>query len=335
MRMMAAFLVLHISCIAFGAGDPNAPAGRRLEDFRAHDPFVLADEASGTYYLYTSVTSGALPRGQSGVVAYTSKDLELWEGPKVVFRVPEDGWANPAHGAWAPEVHRYNGKYYLFVTLHNRDTIFTEPPATERVTHARATQVFVSETPDGPFMPMADRPSTPDGLMTLDGTLFVEDGRPWMVYAHEWIQVTDGTFEAVKLSPDLATPVGEPILLFKASEAPWVKSTVDDEGKPRVFVTDGCFFYRTKSGQLLMLWSTWQENNKYSELVAISDSGKLAGPWKQAGALLLDDSGHGMVFETFDGRLMLVVHRPTMSPDSRARLHEVRDTGEGLELVEP
>lgn len=329
MRIVCAFLVLGVSFFALAA-DPNT-AGRPLEAFRAHDPFILADEPSRTYYLYTSVTSGALPRSQAGVVAYTSKDLELWQGPKVVFRVPEGGWANPAHGAWAPEVHPHQGKYYLFVTLHNRDTVFTEPPTTPRVTHARGTQIFVSDSPDGPFMPIADRPATPREMMTLDGTLWVEDGVPWIVYCHEWIQVTDGTFEAMRLRPDFSAAEGEPRLLFRASEAPWIDKAARKSDQH--YVSDGCFFWRTKTGRLLMLWSTWQGNGRYCELIARSKSDTLAGPWEQAGALLTDDSGHGMVFRTFDGRLMLVVHRPTMSPDSRARLHELRDMGDTLEIV--
>lgn len=308
-----------------------ALAGQKLEDFRAHDPYILADKKSQTYYLYTSVTSGALPRGRAGVVAYTSKDLKTWDGPQVVFEVPKDGWANPAHGAWAPEVHLYNDKYYLFVTLHNRDKIIAEPPKSWRLTHMRGTQIFVSDSPVGPFKAFQDRPTTPEDFMTLDGTLFVEDGVPWMVYCHEWIQVIDGTFEAIRLKPDLSAAVGEPKLLFCASQAPWItpwQAKPDDQ--PREFVSDGCFFYRTKTGRLLMLWSSWQENKKYAETVAYSLSGRLAGPWRQAEPLLTDDSGHGMIFTAFDGRLMLVCHCPTMSPESRARLHELIDTGDGL-----
>ena len=318
------------------ASGAAADEGRRLDEFRAHDPFILADANSQTYYLYTSIASGALPRSQAGVVAYTSKDLTTWYGPNVVFEVPGDGWANPAHGAWAPEVHLYKGKYYLFVTLHNRDKVYTEPPQTPRVTHRRATQVFVSHSPAGPFTSLADRPATPEGLMTLDGTLFVEDGVPWMVYCHEWIQVTDGTFSAVRLSGDLSGPAGEPVLLFRASEAPWItpwQAKPTDE--PRTYVSDGAFLYRTKTGKLLMLWSSWLENKKYTQTTAYSLSGRLIGPWRQIEPLLTDDSGHGMIFTTFDGRLMLVCHQPTMSPQSRARLHELEDFGDGVRLKEP
>ena len=321
------FVVVILAGAAMGA------SGLAMEDFRAHDPFILADAASRTYYLYTSVTSGALPRGQAGVVAYTSQDMKTWDGPQVVFTVPADGWANPAHGAWAPEVHLYQGKYYLFVTLHNRDTIIAEPPESWKVTHMRGTQIFVSDAPTGPFVAMADRPTPSEDFMTLDGTLFVEDGQPWIVYCHEWIQVINGTFEAMRLKPDLSATVGEPVLLFRASDAPWITPwQVKPDDPPREFVSDGCFFYRTQTGKLLMLWSSWQENGKYAEAVAYSLSGRLVGPWRQAEPLLTDDSGHGMIFNTFDGRLMLVVHRPTMSPQSRARLHELEDTGDGLKI---
>jgi len=46
--------------------------------------------------------------------------------------------------------------------------------------------------------------------MALDGTLYVEDGKPYMVYAHEWIQLVDGNMEAIQMSPDLTSPVDAP-----------------------------------------------------------------------------------------------------------------------------
>lgn len=323
-------------CLAAGLLSPAVgETGLRLGDFRAHDPFILADEKTQTYYLYTSVTSGAIPEDQSGVVAYTSKNLKSWKGPQVVFKVPEDGWANPSEGAWAPEVHLYKGKYYLFVTLHNSDKIIAEPPESWRTTHMRGTQIFVSDSPEGPFKAITDRPTTPKDMMTLDGTLYVEDGKPWIVYCHEWIQVINGTIEAMRLKEDLSGTIGEPILLFRASDAPWITPWDAQPGdEPREFVSDGAFLYRTKAGKLLMLWSSWQENGKYAQTVAYSLSGRLKGPWRQDEPLLTNDSGHGMIFETFDGKLMLVVHQPTMSPESRARLHEIVDTGDGIKILQ-
>ena len=48
------------------------------------------------------------------------------------------------------------------------------------------------------------------------------DIQPWMVFCHEWVQIGDGTMDAVRLAADLSKPVGEPIQLFRASDAPGV-----------------------------------------------------------------------------------------------------------------
>jgi hypothetical protein len=41
-------------------------------------------------------------------------------------------------------------------------------------------------------------------MMTLDGTLWVEDELPYMVFCHEWVQIKDGTVESVRLKDDLS-----------------------------------------------------------------------------------------------------------------------------------
>jgi hypothetical protein len=191
-----------------------------LSDFYAHDPFILADPASKTYYLYTAIGPRESLDGHAGVVAYKSIDLKSWEGPDLVFSVPDGMWASPADGAWAPEVHRYRGKLYLFVTLHNNDKLLDEPvPVTHpiyegkpAVHHLRGTQIFVAESPDGPFrlllsksrrtvaglsapperapssfvalwrasppFALGQRSITPPEFMALDGTLYVENEIP-------------------------------------------------------------------------------------------------------------------------------------------------------------
>ena len=146
------------------------------------------------------------------MVAYKSKDLLHWDGPYTVFEVPDGSWADPSEGVWAPEVHLYRGKYYLLATLHNSKKLLPYDDedklpiynGKKAKPHLRGTQIFVADTPDGPFKPLGNSPAPPSNLMTLDGTLYVEDGVPYMVYAHEWIQVLDGTMEAVPLKKDLS-----------------------------------------------------------------------------------------------------------------------------------
>jgi len=311
--------------------------GMQFSEFYLHDPFILSHKETKTYYLYNGAGPRLLGGQRSGVVTYKSKDLLHWDGPYKVFEVPDGLWADPREGVWAPEVHLYRGKYYLLATLHNSKSplkyededklpVYNGKKAKP---HMRGTQIFVADTPDGPFTPLGNSPAPPADLMTLDGTLFVEDGVPYMVYAHEWIQVLDGTMEAVALKPDLSAHAGEPFLLFKASEAPWVGEQKKKPGELPTYVTDGPCFYRTRNGRLVMLWSSYRDG-LYVETLAYSTTGKLRGPWKQGEVLVGNDSGHGMLFESFDGKLMMVLHQPFRQ--ARGKLFEMEDTGDTVRV---
>jgi hypothetical protein len=217
------------------ACDVNKPQkGYHLADIPAHDPFVLADSRTGVYYLYTGGAPWLNGMERYEVITYKSTNLSEWEGPYVVFTVPDGVWAHPQHGAWAPEVHEYNGRFYLFVTLHNNDRRLEGDPVNGFSKHWRGTVISVSESPEGPFRLLKDDSHVlPETMMTLDGTLYVEEeGFPWMVFCHEWIQTIDGTIEGVRLKDDLTEAVGDPIRLFSASEAPWKNEDVLPDGNP-------------------------------------------------------------------------------------------------------
>jgi beta-xylosidase len=314
-------------------GRLTAKTGLHLSEIRVHDPFILAHEPNRTYYLYTAVG----PRSgldRSGVVTYKSKDLRSWDGPYVVFSVPDGVWANPRHGVWAPEVHQYKDAFYLFCTLHNNAEILSVPPQSARTNHLRGSVIAQSDSPEGPFRLLkTSGPIPPRDFMTLDGTFYVDpEKRPWMVYAHEWVQVTDGTMEAVPLRDDLSDSVGNPIHLFKASDAPWINAEKKPSTKENRYVTDGPELYRTRTGKLLMLWSSYNKQG-YVQTLARSATGTLQGPWEQLGPLIGDDSGHGMLFKTFEGQLMLVLHHPFGSPLTRARLYDMEDTGDTVRVI--
>ncbi|MFD0670990.1 glycoside hydrolase family 43 protein [Cohnella sp. GCM10027633] len=314
----------------------NPSKGHRLADIPAHDPFVLPDAREGVYYLYTSAVPRLTGTDGWGVLTYTSTDLELWEGPYVVFAVPDDGWAHPMHGAWAPEVHLYNGRYYLFVTLHNEGRSLPDTNAIPLPKHWRGTAIAASDSPLGPFELIGpDMPVTPSALMTLDGTLYVDEaGKPWMVYCHEWIQTVDGTIEAIPLKDDLSGAAGEPIHLFKASEATWDTGERTDGYEGKIHVTDGCQLYRTKGDRLVMLWSSY-DKGKYVQTIARSASGRLEGPWEQLEPLVGGDSGHGMLFRTFEGDWLLILHRPFKMPESRCRVYRMEETEHSFRVVGP
>ena len=312
-----------------GRAQQGAPIGAlRLPEMPLHDPYILAHEPSRTYYLYTSNIARMTGVEGVGTMVYKSKDLLNWEKPVPVFLVPDISFAG--QGAWAPEVHLYKGRYYLFTTLYNeKKVIKADGPMG---TFVRATVIAVSDTPDGPFRMLDEKAAlTPADFMTLDGTLYVDrENKPWMVYAHEWVQKVDGTMEAIPLLPDFLGAAGAPIHLFKASDAPWLNASIKPDARGLNYVTDGPQLFRTRDGHLLMLWSSY-ENGVYVETVARSKSGELAGPWEQLEPLVKGDSGHGMLFHSFEGQLMMVLHRPFKG--ARGKLYEMEDKGDRLEVV--
>jgi len=295
----------------------------KTSEIHIRDPFVLPYD--GKYYMYGTIGESAVGPGV-GFNAYISDDLENWSETIPAFRPTADFWAD--WDFWAPEVHEYNGAFYMFATF-KKDGI------------GRGTQILKSEKPEGPFLPRSDGPVTPLDRNSLDGTLHIEDGQVFMIYCREWQDEEaggNGQMCVIELTADLKTAIGEPRVLFAASDATWVLSVgsypplahLVDEGLG--FITDGPFMYRCKDGALIMLWSSFAEGG-YAQGIARSDNGSIHGNWTHDTELLFaKDGGHGMVFRTFDGKLMVTMHSPNETPFERAVFFELVDADNKLKL---
>lgn len=292
----------------------------KLSSIHLRDVCILPDQATKTYYM--------VGPGFRTVRVYTSEDLANWQGPRTIFRPATNIWDNiPVVNIWAPEMHTYHGKYYLFLTFDTRNR-FPEQWRDWLPRVTRGSQILASDSPVGPFTPFANHSTLPVDMMTLDGTFWVEDGVPYMVFCHEWVQIKDGTVESVRLKEDLSATDGEPKRLFNGSDASWSKKS-DEYG---CHVTDGPYLYKGKAGRLYMIWTSGGYTG-YTTGIAISDSGKLAGRWRQqAEPIYAKDGGHGMLFTTFEGRLMMVLHSPN-GPGARPHVFEMEDTGQTLRIV--
>lgn len=292
----------------------------KSNEVQIRDPFVVTAPEEGRYYLFGSTDANIWGKG-TGFDVYTGTDLENWDGPFPVFRPGADFYAD--ENFWAPEVHEFRGRYYMLATFRRRDNGLL------------GTAVLVSESLEGPFLPHSEGPVTPRDWSCLDGTLHVDDaGQPWMVFCHEWTQVTDGEIWAVRLSEDLMQAAGEPQLLFRASAAPWT-TRLDSKSTPEgdVFVTDGAFLHRAEDGQLLMLWASFA-HNRYALGVARSPGGLVTGPWvHDREALFEQDGGHGMLFRSLSGQLMLTIHTPNRTPAERPVFLPVEEAGGSLRIV--
>ena len=278
----------------------------KFSDINIRDPFIVPE--NGKYYMYGTRGKGCWTGEKTdgmGFDVYISEDLENWSEPKEVFSASDSFWGT--HNFWAPEVHKYNGKFYMFASFKSAD-------------RNRGTQILVSDTPDGRFEPISDSPVTPDEWMCLDGTLYVDrNGKPHIVFCHEWSQIKDGKICEMQLSDDLSSPVSEPSKLFKASDPWWARKECDH------WVTDGPFLYRGESGRLYMIWSSFTDSG-YVQAVCYSDNGEIDGNWCHDLPLLAEkNGGHGMIFRSFEDKLYLVLHRPNDNPLERPALTEIKE----------
>ena len=321
---MNRFLLLLIfsSCLFSGLSQKTNTA---IEDIRLSDPFILADEKTKTYYM--TGTGGKL---------WKSKNLTDWDGPFDVVDHDSTSWMGKNPMIWAAELHKYQGNYYYFATFTNRNVIIDTVEGRE--IERRASHVLVSDKPDGPYQPVSDENYLPEDQPTLDGTLWVENETPYMVFCHEWLQNLNGTMEKIELKNDLSGVVGNREILFRAKDSPWSKErTKTGEIVPNK-VTDGPFLFQTKTGKLGMLWTCWVFGN-YVQGVAYSKSGTIDGPWvQQKEPITPPNYGHGMLFETFDGELLMAVHSHREGSNGRyiriPNLFKVDNSGNKLKLVD-
>ncbi len=276
----------------------------KLSDINIRDPFILTYE--GKYYMYGTRAKNTWIHKEGpgyGFDVYESYDLVEWSQPISIFEAREDYWGK--FQFWAPEVHLYNGKFYLLASFKSDVA-------------CRGTAILVCDTPNGKFAPLSRGAVTPKDWECLDGTLYVEDGTPYMIFCHEWTQISDGEVCAIELSRDLSCAVGKPFTLWKASMAkPWV-TPYDTEN----YVTDGPFVMNL-DGELICLWSSFGKGG-YVEAISRSENGKISGKWTIDEKLLFEkDGGHGMIFKDLSDNLCFTYHSPNETPFERPSIRKI------------
>ncbi len=267
----------------------------KTEEINIRDPYVLLHE--NRYYLY-GTRSATCWSEADGFDCYVSDDRENWEGPIEIFHRPEGFFADRSY--WAPECYFYQNAFYFVTTLEGGG-------------RKKGIYVLRSESPTGPFVPYG-KELTPQEWTSIDGTLYVEDGIPYLIFSHSFEDSPNGDMCMVELKPDLSAAAGEPVLLFSAGEADWAhpvpfaKAEFGMDGD--VYFTDGPCVFRMPGMGLCMTWSSWGTNG-YAVGVAVSESGSVKGPWRQiARPIFPENGGHGMVFADKDGQLLFVLHYP-------------------------
>ena len=208
----------------------------------------------------------------------------------------------------------------------------------------RGMSILRCSTPTGHFSlwSSATVPITGSTDWCYDGTLYVDQsGNPWLIYARDFNDVADhyGEIWRIRLTADLTATTGAATRMFKANScwADWVVYSATDYG----VVTDGPQIFRKSNGQLVMLWSSFENdaNNvpRYSVGVMHSSNGEITGTWTADAAPIYSSSGgHGMVFQRADGSLKLALHTPNRyGATAHPAFLDIYETGSTMTLSNP
>lgn len=241
------------------------------------DPFIFYE--SGFYYLF------ATGRADDGrfIPVYRSPDLVKWEFVRgAVDRGKETDWNYK--NFWAPELRKFNNKYYLYYTA--------SPGNTPQNTGNRV-GLAISDRIEGPYknkgivVPHA----------SIDGHIFEENGNLYIFYTIEHGNhdgLTAGQIYADKmLSPSKVEGRPVPILVHhRWQEGPFI-------------------LYRNRKYFLTYSCGAWT-NETYHLRYAVSDN--LLGPYTEHSDTLLKSNalvkgpGHHALFSDLKGRDWIVYH---------------------------
>ena len=280
----------------------------KKEQINIRDPFVVYE--NGKYYLYGSRAKNFACKS-GGFDVYISDDLVEWSDPIPCFSSEQYGLNK--HANWAPEVHKYKGKYYMLATFTGENGL-------------RGTYALCADSLTGPFVPHSKGALTPHEWECLDGTLYIDEaGIPYLVFCHEHTQIVDGTICYARLNESLDALEGDVVTLFCASSCDLV-----DPIEGQHFVTDGPFMYRSKTGELFMIWSSFVKGN-YAELVVRFKNGRLGPDFEHVAPLIDNDGGHGMIFS--DGeKTYFTYHTPNKGLLERPAFCLIEDDGDCISM---
>lgn len=269
----------------------------KRKDIHIRDPFVFTENRM--YYLLG--TTGNDPWGKgSDLTLFASSDLESFERKCVMV---SDGSLSSYTNIWAPELHKYNGSYYLILSAFRQDK-------------GRGCFVYRSNTLEKEFTALTGEYVTPRGWECLDATMFVYENKPYLCFSNEWVApVTndgDGSLYMCELKNDLTALAGEPKKIVSGKHCGF--SVEVHHGGKSGYVAEGPFLY-DEDGKIVLLWSTFTQHG-YAVVKSVSNNG-IMGDYAFEKLLYDSDGGHSMSFVDWQGKRKLAFHRPNRTPEER------------------
>lgn len=274
-----------------------------VEELRVRDPFIFVE--NGKYFLIGTTGNDCWISG-SDLVLYSSCDLKTFTREReLVKKGTLDGYTQ----IWAPELHRYCGKYYIIVSVFRKDL-------------GRGSMVLVSPSLQEAFTPLTGEYITPHGWWCLDATLFVWKNEPYLFFSNEWIRTVnsdgDGSLYVAKLDGELKTLVTVPKKIISGKGCGFAVENVHTDGF-RGYVAEGPFAVE-ENGKIALYWSTFV---KEGYCVAKSIAPDIFGEYGFDKMIFSSDGGHAMVFDDLSGKRKITLHQPNRSPLERMKTFDL------------
>jgi beta-xylosidase len=261
-----------------------------------------------TYYLYGTGSGGASNTG-NGFVVYTSPDLKTWDGTAGANNglVLKRGDAFGTKGFWAPQVIRYNNRFYIAYT------------ANEQI------GIAVADNPAGPFVNMSLK-AIDESVKQIDPFIFIDlDGKKYLYHVR---LINGNRIFVAELNDDLMSIKSETLRECISASATW-----ENTAGAQWPVTEGPSVIRHRNLYYLIYSANDFRNPDYAGGYATSTSP--LGPWiKSADSPFIsreivgeNGTGHGDILTIGNRHLLYVFHthfsKESVSPRKTA-IAEIR-----------
>ena len=262
--------------------------GKTLKELR--DPCIIRD--GDTYYViftmwpfrnYTDVNPGKPDLGSSpGIRMYSTRDFRTWKDEGFMVKssaLPTD--CPYKHQFWAPEIHHYNGKFYIIFTASNWTA------AKYHLQPGYFAFVGVADKVTGPYEHITKIPNGP-----CDTTLFTDpEGRFYLAMPRGDIYVQQ--VDLSRLDQNIVKRVGPEVLAVKASSA-------DIHQPVSPIYLEGPWVERIGSRYNLFYAENYGVGGGYWTGVAYAN--KPLGPYRKDPRAKVFFGGHLAIFDGPDGR---------------------------------
>ena len=262
-----------------------------IDTMHLRNPYIMYDKRSDSYYM----------TGDGGLL-WRSGDMHVWQGPYSVMQFDARSWTGETPEVTSPEIHRHKDKFYLMATVSRPDV-----PADTidgNVLARTSCEIFVADSISGPYKQLvAEEPLLSQGDISVHPTFCTDEFNvAYMIYDRSAEETGDATVQIVRLGKRLDVRVGEPYVMFRASQNPW--GDTQNLSAP--------FLFDTAGGELGILFTS-ATGDEQAVGVAYTETGHgLNGPWHIEPQPLLKGVGGAMLFNDYDGTLIMAAHKDTV-----------------------